>query len=207
MRALASKAGPNTATAPRPNADRTITYGALHATAPSDSELAELRRQQAAFGETTRKIDLQNSWFAAPVLAAPLAVMGLEGAAAWAARTALPEIEQAPLQFVERSPYLRVGDNWATRAGRRAHAALKERLAQKPGWEYEPKLPRKGQRPLKPDVGTPPRNPIKPTNRKYIELKPDSPSGRAAGARALERYREVTNDPVRLLFYNLKDFI
>jgi hypothetical protein len=40
-----------------------------------------------------------------------------------------------------------------------------------------------------------------------MELKPDSPSGRAAGARALQRYRKVTTDPVRLLFYNLKDFI
>jgi hypothetical protein len=179
----------------------------LRAAKPSDQELAELRRQQAAFAETTRKIDLQNSWFAAPVLAAPLAVMSLEGAAAWAARTALPRAEQAALQFVEREPYLRVGDNWATRAGRGAHAALKGRLAQKPGWEYEPKLPREGQRPLKPDIGTPKRNPLKPKERKYIELKPDSPSGRAAGARALERYRALTQDPVRLLFYNLRDFI
>lgn len=192
---------------PGPSPGQTIAYGALRAPAPSDQELAELRRQQAAFGDTTRKIDLQNSWFAAPVLAAPLAVMGLEGAAAWAARSALPEAEQAALQFVERDPYLRVGDNWATRAGRRAHAALKERLAQKLGWEYEPKLPREGQRPLKPDMGTPKRDPIDPTKRKYIEYKPDSPSGRAAGARALQKYRDVTRDPVRLLFYNLKDFI
>jgi hypothetical protein len=179
----------------------------LRAPAPSDQELAELRRQQAAFADTTRKIDLQNSWFAAPVLAAPLAVMGLEGAAAWAARTALPRAEQAALEFVEREPYLRVGDNWATRAGRRAHAALKEKLAQKPGWEYEPRLSRDGQRPLRPDIGTRPRNPLKPETRRYMELKPDSPSGRAAGARALERYRAVTEDPVRLLFYKLKDFI
>jgi hypothetical protein len=114
-------------TAPPSKADGVITYGALRAPAPSDQELAELRRQQAAFSDTTRKIDLQNSWFAAPVLAAPLAVMGLEGAAAWAARSALPEAEQAVLEFIERDPYPRVGDNWATRAGRRAHAALKER--------------------------------------------------------------------------------
>jgi hypothetical protein len=200
-------ANPGHAPASGPPPGRTIAYGALRAPAPSDQELAELRRQQAAFSDTTRKIDLQNSWFAAPVLAAPLAVMGLEGAAAWAARSALPEAEQAALQFVERDPYLRVGDNWATRAGRRAHAALKERLAQKPGWEYEPKLPREGQRPLKPDMGTPKRDPIDPTKRKYIEYKPDSPSGRAAGARALQKYRDVTRDPVRLLFYNLKDFI
>jgi hypothetical protein len=193
--------------ASQPSAGQTIAYGALRVPAPSEQELAELRRQQAAFANTTHKIDLQNSWFAAPVLAAPLAVMGLEGAAAWAGRTALPEIEQAPLQFVEREPYLRVGDNWATRAGRRAHAALKERLAQKPGWDYEPELPRPGQRPLKPDIGAPRRNPQFPNKRKYIELKPDSPSGRAAGARALKRYQAVTDDTIRLLFYTLKDFI
>jgi hypothetical protein len=207
VRNSAGNPGHRPAAAPRPRTDQPLAYGALRAPAPSDHELAELRRQQAAFADTTRNIDLQNSWFAAPVLAAPLAVMGLEGAAAWAARSALPKAEQAVLQFVEREPYLRVGDNWATRAGRRAHAALKERLAQKPGWEYEPKLPRQGQRPLKPDIGTPRRNPIDPTKRKYIELKPDSPSGRAAGARALQRYRDATKDPVRLLFYNLKDFI
>ena len=190
-----------------PQADQAIAYSALRAPAPSDQELAELRRQQAAFGETTRKIDLQNSWFAAPALAAPLAVLGLESAAAWAARGALPEIKRAPFEFLEGEPYLRVGDNWATRAGRRAHAALKERIAQKPGWDYEPDLPRPGQRPLKPDIGTPPRNPEFPEKRKYIELKPDSPSGRAAGARAVKRYQEVTKDPVRLLFYRLKDFL
>jgi hypothetical protein len=95
------------APAPGSSPGQTITYGALRAPAPSDDELTELRRRQATFADTTRKIDLQNSWFAAPELAAPLAVMGLEGAAAWAARTALPEIEQAPLQFVDREAWQR----------------------------------------------------------------------------------------------------
>jgi hypothetical protein len=84
---------------------------------------------------------------------------------------------------------------------------VQERLAQKPSWEYEPKLSRPGQRPLKPDMGTPKRNPQLPNKRMYGELKPDSPSGRAAGARALKKYQAVTNDPVRLFFYTLKDFI
>jgi hypothetical protein len=145
--------------------------------------------------------------FAVPPLAAPLVVTGLEGAAAWAARNALPALERAPLQFMEREPYLRVGDNWATRAGRRAHAALKERLAQKPGWEYEPKLPRKGQAPYRPDVGAPQRNPLDPSVRRLLELKPDTPTGRAAGARTIERYREITKNPIRLIFYNPEDFI
>src|SRR5258706_5230 len=74
---------------------------------PPDPERAELRSKQAVFADTTPKIDLQNGWFAAPVLAAPLAVMGLEGAAAWAARAALPEIEQPPLNFVGREAWQR----------------------------------------------------------------------------------------------------
>lgn len=41
-----------------------VVYGALRAPAPSDQELAELRRQQAAFGNTARQIDIHNSWFA-----------------------------------------------------------------------------------------------------------------------------------------------
>jgi hypothetical protein len=179
----------------------------LRAPAPTDGELADLRRKQAAFGDVTRKIDLQNAWFAAPVLAASALPFLPEAAAQWVFGEGAPEAGQAITNFVEREPYLRVGDNWATRAGRRAHAALKERLAQKPGWDYEPKLPRSGQQPLKPDIGTPRRDPLAPTKRKYIEYKPDSPSGRAAGARALQRYRDATQDPVRLLFYNLKDFI
>lgn len=184
-----------------------IAYGALRAPAPSDQELADLRRKQAAFADTTRQIDIDNSWFAVPALAPPLVALGLGALGGWATGEVAPEAGQVVANFVEKDPYLRVGDNWATRAGRRAHAALKEQLAQKPGWEYEPKLPREGQRPLKPDMGTPKRNPIDPNRRKYIELKPDSPSGRAAWARALERYRDATKDPVRLLFYSLKDFI
>ncbi|MBS0331319.1 MAG: hypothetical protein JSS35_01000, partial [Proteobacteria bacterium] len=190
-----------------PAAGQTIGYGALRAPAPTEAELADLRRKQAAFGDVTRKINLQNAWFAAPVLAASALPFLPEAAARWIVGEGAPEAGQAITNFVEREPYLRVGDNWATRAGRRAHAALKERLAQKPGWEYEPKLPRSGQRPLKPDAGTPKRDPLDPTKRKYIELKPDSPSGRAAGTRALQRYRDAAQDPVRLLFYNLKDFI
>lgn len=38
-----------------------IAYGALRAPAPSDQELAELRRQQAAFADTARQIDIHNS--------------------------------------------------------------------------------------------------------------------------------------------------
>jgi hypothetical protein len=179
----------------------------LRAPAPSDQELAELRRQQAAFANTTRQIDIDNSWFAVPALAPPLVALSLGALGGWATGEVAPEAGQAVANFVQKDPYLRVGDNWATRAGRRAHAYYREMAEQKPGWEYEPKLARPGQRPLKPDLGTPKRNPQLPEKRGYVEVKPDSPSGRAAGARALKKYQAVTNDPVRLLFYTLKDFI
>jgi len=184
-----------------------VQYGALQANLPSDQELADLRRQQAEFGETTRQIDVRNSWFAAPALAAPLVVMGLEGLGALTAGAAGVEAKQAAKHFVEREPYLRVGDNWSTRAGRRAHAALKERLAQKPGWKYEPRIPRPGEPPLKPDAGTPPRNPLDPGERNYVELKPNTPSGRAAAERAVKRYIQASKRRVRKMFYDPGDFM
>lgn len=207
MRASAVNSVRSQAPAAGSNSAQTIAYGALRAPAPSDQEMAELRRQQAAFADTTRKIDLQDSWFAVPALAPPLVALGLGAAGEWVTGEVAPAAGRAVANFVERDPYLRVGDNWATRAGRRAHAALKERLAQKEGWEYEPKLARPGQRPLKPDLGTPKRDPQLPDKRMYGELKPDSPSGRAAGARALKKYQALTDDYIRLFLYNLKDFI
>lgn len=185
----------------------TIEYGALHANLPSDEEMAELRRQQAAFSRTARQIDIQNSWFAAPALAAPVAIMGLEAAGGWLLGETAPGVEQGVANFLEREPYVRVGDNWSTRVGRRAHAALKEQLAQKPGWDYEPRIERPGQRPLRPDAGTPPRNPLALDERNYIELKPNTPSGRAAAERAVKRYLEASGRRVRKMFYDPGDFM
>lgn len=93
-----------------------VQYGALRADLPSDQDLTELRRRQAAESKIEQQIDLQNSWFAIPALAPPLVALGLGGAAAWAAGGLGPEAEGV-LDFVESDPYLRVGDNWATRAG------------------------------------------------------------------------------------------
>jgi hypothetical protein len=137
--------------------------------------------------------------------AAPLVVLGLEGAAALATRAALPAIERAPLDFVEREPYLRVGDNWATRLGRRAHAAFKEQVKNKDGWDPDPPLERPGKRPLRPDAGTPKRNPGDDDERYYLELKPNTKSGRAAAARAVKRYQSVSGRKARPVYYNPKD--
>lgn len=175
-------------------AGQTIAYGALRAPAPSDQELAELRRQQAAFADTTRKIDLQNSWFAVPGLAPPLVALGLGAAGEWVTGEIAPAAGRAVANFVERAPYLRVGDNWATRAGRRAHAALRERVAQKPGWDPEPTITLDDGAIIRPDVRTPVRiRGSKPEPEQFLmELKPNTPSGLKASARAVRKYEELT---------------
>lgn len=145
---------------------------------------------------------------AAPALAPVAAVMGLEGAAYIAGRLAPAVAREAPLVLERADPYLRVGDNWATRAGRRAHAALKERVAQKPGWDPEPRVELADGRILRPDVRTPPRvrTPGKQPEPFQMELKPNTPSGRAAAARAMKKY-EATKVKTRPIFYDPKPFI
>ena len=136
-----------------------------------DPDLLELRRQQAAFQQGRRDLDDKYGWMAIPAVA-PLGIMfGLEGAEALAARVAAQAVREPPISFAEKEPYLRVGDNWSTRAGRQAHEALRQRLKQKPGWEYEPSSLHEG-RTLKPDVGAPLRKPPSQTERFQMELKP-----------------------------------
>ena len=175
---------------------------------PPADDIAELRRQQAEFKKTERAISRENAWMAGVALAPVGVVAGLGIGGAIATRLAPAVVTRGPLQFLAREPYRRVGDNWATRAGRRAHQQLKERLESKGGgWEYEPKVPRVGQKPLKPDGGTPQRNPADPTERFYLELKPNTPTGRAAGARAVKRYRDASEQKARTIYYDPKDFI
>lgn len=174
----------------------------------SDADIAELRRQQAEFKKTERAISRENVWMAVPALAPVAAVMGLEGATYIAGRLAPAVAQRAPLVLNRADPYLRVGDNWATRAGRRAHAALRERVAQKPGWEPEPTVTLKDGRILRPDVRTPSRvrTPGKEPEPFQLEFKPNTPSGRAAAARAVRKY-EPTGLKTRPIFYDPKPFL
>jgi hypothetical protein len=73
--------------------------------------------------------------------------------------------------------------------------------------DVEPNVPRPGARPLKPDLGTPPRGPADAAKRYYLELKPNTPTGRAAAARAVKKYFDATGRPVRPIYYDPKDFI
>lgn len=175
---------------------------------PSVDDVAELRRQQAEFRKTKLAISRENAWMAVPALAPAAAVLGLEAGAMIAARLAPAVVQRAPLQFVKRDPHLRVGDNWSTRAGRRAHAELRERVAQKPGWRSEPEVPTTDGRILRPDVQTPPRvrTPGKKPEPFQMELKPNTPSGHRAAARAVKKY-EATGVKTRPIFYDPKPFI
>lgn len=172
-----------------------------------EGEIIELRRKQEEFKKTTRALDRENAVLAIPALAPVAAVLGLEGAAYVGGLLAPTIARRAPLVLQEAEPYLRVGDNWATRAGRRAHAALKEWVAQKPGWQSEPSVRVEG-RVLKPDVRTPSR--IRSSGEQptpfQMELKPNTPTGRKAAARAIKKY-EATEVKTRPIYYDQKPFI
>ena len=174
----------------------------------SDADIAELHREQAEFEKTERATSRDNAWMAVPALAPAVAVAGLGGAAYVAGRLAPAVARQAPLMLQRADPYLRVGDNWATRAGRRAHDALDAVVATKPRWRSQPSVKLEDGRILRPDVRTPPR--VRTQGKEpepfQMELKPNTPSGRAAGARALKKYAP-TNVKTRVIYYDPKKFI
>lgn len=162
--------------------------------------LEELRRQQAAFRAVRQNLDRENGWMAIPAVAPAAVVLAAEAAAAMAARTAAP-LAAGPLALLKRDPVPKVGDNWATRKGRLAHRALEERVAQKDGWDPEFRF--SGGRV---DAAAPARNPIKPNERYFMELKPNTPSGRKAGAKQIARYKEQTGNKGRVIYYDPNDF-
>lgn len=87
----------------------------------------------------------------------------------------------------------RGGENAAAAAGRQAHRELAERVAQKPGWQSEPRMMGADGKTYKPDVVTP--------RGRIMELKPDTPSGRAAGARQTANYSAQLGAPARTITY------
>jgi hypothetical protein len=180
-----------------------VRYGQLYAPQPNDLE--QLPRQQAAFRETAEELDRRNSWMAIPAVAPAVAVLGLEGAAALAARLMGGGTAASPLVLTGRMPYRPVGDNWATRIGRQAHRDFAERVRAKPGWDAEQSVnTAKGM--LRPDARAPARK-VDPDKRFQLELKPNTRSGRAAGARAAKAYEQATENKTRPVFYDPKDYM
>jgi hypothetical protein len=90
----------------------------------------------------------------------------------------------------------RGGETSATAMGRKAHKELAERVSQKPGWVSEPRLKGADGNYYKPDVVTPGGH--------ILELKPNTPSGRAAGARQIKIYEEQLGMRGRVIYYEPK---
>ncbi|HVI31370.1 hypothetical protein [Phenylobacterium sp.] len=86
--------------------------------------MAELRRQQAEFAATRRKIADQNSWMAAPALGPVALALGAGGAAALAGRGAV--VAGPPLAFVAREAWQRGGQLTPKALSRDAKATLRE---------------------------------------------------------------------------------
>ncbi|MES4993822.1 RHS repeat-associated core domain-containing protein [Agrobacterium radiobacter] len=87
----------------------------------------------------------------------------------------------------------RGGESTSAAAGRQAHKNLADRVSQKPGWQSEPRMLGKDGKIHKPDVVTP--------RGRILELKPNTPSGRAAGARQVERYEQQLGQKGRVIYY------
>jgi len=77
--------------------------------------------------------------------------------------------------------------------GNQAHADLAAKVKQKPGWQSEPVLRGADGKLHKPDVVTP--------SGRFMELKPNTPSGRATGARQAQRYRDQLGMEGRVIYY------
>ncbi|HEY3520104.1 MAG TPA: RHS repeat-associated core domain-containing protein [Rhodanobacteraceae bacterium] len=88
----------------------------------------------------------------------------------------------------------RGGESAAAAFGRQMHRELADRVAQKSGWLSEPRLQGANGRFYKPDVVTP--------NGRILELKPNTPSGRAAGARQIQIYEQQLGMPGRVIYYD-----
>jgi hypothetical protein len=156
-------------------------------------DLTELRRQQVDFHNTVAALDRENSWLAVPALAPAAAVLGLQGAGLLAGRLLARQTASLPLNFLEREALIRGGNTYAARIGQMAHNALRDRLKQKPGWEYEQRHAA-GLSYVKPDVTTP-RN-------RLMELKPNTVSGRQAAEAAVKRYKALTKQRTRAIYYD-----
>ena len=188
-----------------PRSSDVITIGAQQLAAPRPTprdDFDEFRRQQAEFTKMQHEEQRKNAWFAVPALAPVAAVMGLEGLG-WGAARALGRMpwqnrKSGPwdLPAPPKPPPRRGGDTISAQIGRAMHADLKALVDSKPGWESNPKVLGKEGNKLYPDVRTP--------GNRYLEYKPDTPSGRAAGERQAGVYRAATERPVRVIRYKPK---
>ncbi|MDI1433937.1 hypothetical protein [Polyangium sorediatum] len=90
----------------------------------------------------------------------------------------------------------RGGENPAAARGREVHEEFKKKVEAKQaeGWKSEPHIKVEGGTHVKPDAVTPKGHPI--------ELKPNTPTGREAGKRQMQKYEEVLKKKGRVIYYD-----
>jgi hypothetical protein len=78
-------------------------------------------------------------------------------------------------------------------------------LKEEQGWAAEKAVQLKDGTYIRPDSMTPVRTAVKTAQdvekRYYIGLKPDTPSGRLAGAREVRKYEKITGNKARIIYY------
>ncbi|MDI3286811.1 hypothetical protein [Polyangium sp. 15x6] len=87
----------------------------------------------------------------------------------------------------------RGGENPAAARGREVHEEFKKKVQEK-GWTPEPHIKVQGGTYVKPDAVTPKGHPI--------ELKPNTPTGREAGKRQMQKYEEILKKKGRVIYYD-----
>jgi RHS repeat-associated protein len=126
------------------------------------------------------------------------AVGGAVGGGESLTELGISEGEQAGTRTIMGTVVRRGGETADTISGRQAHADFAAKVKQKPGWQSEPSLidPATGKT-VKPDAVSRAGRPV--------ELKPRTPSGRAAGRSQLPKYERATGKSGRVVYYNKKD--
>ena len=81
----------------------------------------------------------------------------------------------------------------AIKKGNAAHKALAKKVDAKPNWNSEPTIRGGDGKNYRPDVVTP--------RGRIMELKPNTPSGRAAGRRQAKNYEQQLRRKVRVIYY------
>jgi hypothetical protein len=84
----------------------------------------------------------------------------------------------------------------AAEKGRQAHREFDEKVRAKAnqGWQSQPTIKLPDGRIVRPDAVSPGGRPV--------ELKPNTPSGRARGARQLDVYEKALGKKGRVVYYN-----
>ncbi|HVK64291.1 MAG TPA: hypothetical protein VM694_07450, partial [Polyangium sp.] len=90
----------------------------------------------------------------------------------------------------------RGGETPAAARGRQVHKEFTEKVEAKQGegWRANPTIRTPDGKVLRPDAITPNKNPI--------ELKPNTPTGKAAGKRQIKKYEAVTGKRGRVIYYD-----